>query len=123
MRKGALWNLRLPVFVVRFWVRKQMITSTNAHCRQDVPSVGCSKLVYFQRFSAVSFNPTVVCCLLQRRIHQNLKPRVKSLEYKTYSVYCQLKWEAIAYFSVLGKTDMFSILQTLLVQLSRLLDE
>ena len=45
-----------------FWEGKDLITMTIAHFGRDVPSVRNSVLPYSQVLSAVSLEPTIICC-------------------------------------------------------------
>ena len=45
-----------------FWEGKELITMTIAQCGRDVPSVKSSVLLCSQVLSAVSLEPTIICC-------------------------------------------------------------
>ena len=47
---------------ISFWEVKELITMTIAHCGRDVPSVKGSVLLCSQVLSAVSLEPTNICC-------------------------------------------------------------
>ena len=101
---------------------------TNVHCGGDVPAVRSCILLCSQLLSAVSLEPTIICCVggsadfiktLDTAPSQKagiqcsfnlLPPQIKKLMHKQS-------------FSVTGKIDMFSMVRTLLVRLSGLLDE
>ena len=105
-----------------------LVTMTIAQCGRDVPSVKSSVLLCSQLLSAISLEPTIICCVggsadfiksLHKSLSQkdgiqypfNLSPlQVEKLMHKTS-------------FSVMGTIDMFSMVRTLLVRLPGFLDE
>ena len=99
-----------------------------AQCGRDVPSVKSSVLLCSQLLSAVSLEPTIVCCAggsadfikaLDKAPNQKA-----GLQYPFNLLALQVeKLKHKPSFSVMGKIDMFSVVQTLLVTLSGLLDE
>ena len=113
---------------ISFWEGKELITMTIAHCGQDVPSVKSSVLLCSQVLSAVSLEPTIICCA------GGSADFIKALD-KAPSRKCGIQYpfnlvplqvEKLMHkpsFSVMGKIDMFSMVRTLLVRLSGLLDE
>ena len=113
---------------ISFWEGKDLVTMTIAQCGRDVPSVKSSVLLCSHFLSAISLEPTFICCgggsadfikSLDKARGQkggirypfNLLPlQIEKLMHKPS-------------FSVMGKIDMFSMVRTLLVRLSGLLDE
>ena len=47
---------------INFWEGKDLVTMTVAQCGRDVPSVKSSVLLCSQLLSAVSLEPTIICC-------------------------------------------------------------
>ena len=98
------------------------------HCGRDVPVVKGSVSMVGQLFSVVSTGPTIVCCggadsnfikILDR------DPTRKAGVQYLFSVK-PIQVEKLTHepsFSVMGKIDMFSMLRTLLLRLSGMLDE
>ena len=113
---------------ISFWEGKDLVTMTVALCGQDVPSVKSSVLHCSQVLSAMSLEPTIICCAggsadfieaLDKALTQKA-----GLQYQFNLLPLQIeKLMHKPSFSVMGKIDMFSMVQTLLVRLSGLLDE
>ena len=113
---------------ITFWVNRELVTMTFAHCGRDVPVMKSTVFLCSQLLSAVSTEPRIICCggsslefieALDKGPSQkagiqyqfSLSPmHVEKLMHKTS-------------FSVMAKIDMFSMLRTLLIRLSGLLDE
>ena len=47
---------------ISFLEGKELVTMAIAHCGRYVPAVGSCVLLYSQVFSAVSLEPTIICC-------------------------------------------------------------
>ena len=45
-----------------FWEEKELVTMTIAQCGRDVPAVRRCVLLCSQVLSAVSLEPTIICC-------------------------------------------------------------
>ena len=100
----------------------------NAQCGRDVPSVKSSVLLCSQLLSAISLEPAIICCAggsadffkaLDKAPNQKA-----GLQYPFNLVSLQVeKLMHKPSFSVMGKIDIFSMVRTLLVKLSGLLDE
>ena len=113
---------------ISFWEGKDLVTLTIARCGRDVPSVKSSVLLCSQVLSAISLEPTIFCCAggnanfikaLDKAPNQKA-----GLQYPFKFLPRQI--ERVMHkpsFSVMGKIDMFSMVRTLLVSLSGLLDE
>ena len=87
-----------------------------------------SVLLCSQLLSAISLEPTIICC--GGRSADSIKSLDKSPSQKAGIQYpfnlLPLQVEKLMHkpsFSVMGKIDMFSMVRTLLVRLSGLLDE
>ena len=113
---------------ISFWEGKNLVTMTVAQCGRDVPSVKSSVLLCSQVLSAVSLEPTIICCAGGSA--DFIKALDKAPSQKAGLQYpfnlLPLQVEKLMHkpsFSVLGKIDMFSMVRTLLVRLSGLLDE
>ena len=113
---------------INFWERKDLVTMTIAQCGRDVPSVRSSVLLCSQLLGAISLEPTIICC------GSGSADFIKSLEKApSQKVGIQYHFNLLPLqveqlmqtpsFSVMGKIDMFSMVRTLLVRLSGLLDE
>ena len=111
-----------------FWERKDLITLTIAHCGRDVSSVKSSVLLCCQVLSAVSFEPTIIYCAGGSTDFikaMNKAPSQKAgLQYPFNLLPLQIeKLMHMGSFRVMRKIEMFSMVRTLLVSLSGLLDE
>ena len=47
---------------ISFWEGKYLVTLAIAQCGQDVPSVKSSMLLCSQVLTAISLEPTIICC-------------------------------------------------------------
>ena len=132
--KDGVFSFVLKSLAVRrslglcFWEGKNLVMMVLTHCSRNVPVVKGNVSMVDQLLSVVSANPTIVCCggadidfikALDRYLTRkagdqypfSLSPvQVEELMHKPS-------------FSVMGKIDMFSMLRTLLVRLSGMLDE
>ena len=111
-----------------FWEGKQLVTITIAHCGRDVPSVKFSVLLCSQVLSAVSLEPTIICCAGGSADFIKALDRAPSQKARLQYPFnlLPLQVEKVMHkpsFSVMGKIDKFSMVRTLLVRLSGLLDE
>ena len=112
----------------RFWAGKELLTMTIAHCGPDVPSVQSSVLLCSQVLSAISSEPTIICCAGGspnfNKALDKTPNRKSGLQYPFNLLLLQIeKLMHKQSFIVMGKIDMFSMIWTLLVRLSGLLDE
>ena len=113
---------------ISLWEGKELITMTIAHCGRDVPSVKSSVLLCSQVLSAVSLEPTIICCAggsadFIKALDKAPGPK-GGIQYPFNLVPLQV--EKLMHKpspSIMGKIDMFSMVRTLLVRLSGLLDE
>ena len=110
-----------------FWEGKELVTVTIAHCGRDVPSVKSSVLLCSQVLSVVSLEPTIICCAGGSadfiKALDKAPSRKGGIQYPFNLVPLQVeKLMHKPSFSVMGKIDMFSMVRTLLVRLSGLLD-
>ena len=104
------------------------MTVAIAHCGRDVPAVRSCVLLCSQVLSVVSLEPTIICCAggsadFIKALDK--APNQKSGIQYPFSL-SLLQVEKLMHkpsFSVMGKIDMFSVIRTLLVRLSGLLDE
>ena len=110
-----------------FWEGKDLVTMVIAQCGRYVPSVK-SVLLCSQLLSAVSLEPKIICCAGGSA--DFIKALDKAPNQKAGLQYpfnlLALQVEKLMHkpsFSVMGKIDMFSMVRTLLVRLSGLLDE
>ena len=113
---------------ISFWEGKYLVTMPVALCGRDVLAVRSCVLLCSQLLSAVSLEPTFICCvggsadfikILDKALSQKA-----GIEYPFNLV--PLQFEKLMHkpsFSVMGKIDMFSMVRMLLVRLSGLLDE
>ena len=113
---------------INFWKGKDLVTMTIAQCGRDVPSVKSSVLLCSQLLSAISLEPTIICC--GGGSANFIKSLDKAPSQKVGIQYpfnlLPLQVEKLMHkpsFSVMGKIDMFSMVRTLLLRLSGLLDE
>ena len=134
VRREKVYSLELTAsssrrgLSISFWEGKELITMTIAHCGRDVPSVKSSLLLCSQVLSVVSLEPTIICCAGGSadfiKAFDKAPCRKGGIQYPFHLV--QLQVEKLMHrpsFSVMGKIDMFSMMRTLLVRLSGLLDE
>ena len=113
---------------ISFWEGKDLVTMTIAQCGRDVPSVKSSVLLCSHLLSAMSLESTIICCWGGSA--DFLKSLDKAPSQKAGKQYpfnlLPLQVEKLMHkpsFSVMGKIHMFSMVRTLLVRLSGLLDE
>ena len=113
---------------IGFWEGKELVTVAIAHCGRDVPAVRSCVLLCSQMLSVVSLEPTIICCAGGSA--DFIKALDKAPSQKSGIQYpfslSSLQVEKLMHkpsFSVMGKIDMFSVIRTLLVRLSGLLDE
>ena len=134
LEREKVYSLELTTTSVRrklsisFWEGKDLVTMVIAQCGRDVPSVKSSVLLCSQLLSAVSLEPTIICCAAGSA--DFIKALDKAPNQKAGLQYpfnlLALQVEKLMHkpsFSVMGKIDMFSMVRTLLVRLSGLLDE
>ena len=101
---------------------------TVAQCGRDVPAVRSCVLLCSQLLSAVSLEPTIICCAggtADFNKSMDKAPNQKAgIQYPFTLIPFQV--EKLMHkpgFSVMGKIDMFSMVRTLLVRFSGWLDE
>ena len=132
--KEGVLSLELKNLAVRrslslcFWEGKNLVMIALTHCSRDFPVVKGNVSLVGQLLSVVSANPTIVCCggadsdfikALDRD-----PTRKAGVQYPFHLSSVQVeKLMHKPSFSVMGKIDMFSMLRTLLVRLSGMLDE
>ena len=110
------------------WEGMDLITMTIAHCGRDVPAVKSCVSLCSQLLSAVSLEPTIICCAGGSAdfIKALDKARSQKAGIQSHFNSLPLQIEKLVdkpSFSVMGKFDLFSMVRTLLVRLSGLLDE
>ena len=111
-----------------FWDGKNLVMLALTHCGRDVPVVKGNVSMVGQLLSVMSTGPTIVCCVgvnsdFIEALDRN--PTGKAGEQNPFSLK-RVQVEKLMHkhsFSVMGKIDMFSMLKTLLVRLSGMLDE
>ena len=109
---------------ISFWEGKDLVTMTVAQCGRDVPSVKSSVLLCSQVLSAISLEPTIICGADFNNSLDKAPNQKAGLQYPFNLLPLQI--EKLLHkpsFSLMGKIDMFSMVRTLLVRLSGLLDE
>ena len=111
-----------------FWEGKELVTMIIAHCGRDVPVVKSNVLLSSQLLSAVSTEPRKVCSggssLEFIKALDKTSSQKAGIQYAfNLSPVLVEKMMHKPSFSVMGKVDMFSMLRTLLIRLSGLLDE
>ena len=113
---------------ITFWEGKELVAMTIAHCGRDVPVMKSTVLLSLQLLSAVSTEPRIICC--GGSSLEFIKALAKAPSQKAGIQYpfslSPMHVEKLMHkpsFSVMGKNDMFSMLRTLLIRLSGLLDE
>ena len=111
-----------------FWEGKNLVMMALTHCRRDVPVVKGNVSMVGQLLSVVSMGPTIVCC--GGADSDFIKALDKDPTRKAGVQYplclSPVQVEKLMHkpsFGVTGKIDMFSMLRTLLVRLSGMLDE
>ena len=113
---------------IRFWEGKELVTLAVAHCGRDGPAVRSCVLLCSQILSAVSLEPTIICCAGGSVDFIKALDKAPSLKAGIQYPFnlLPLQIEKLMHkpsFSVMGKIDMFSMVRTLLVWLSGSLDE
>ena len=106
-----------------FWEVKGLVTMTIAHCGRDVPAVRNCVLLCSQVLSAVSLEPSIICCAGWSADFSKSLDKATSqkagIQYPFISLPLQVeKLKHKPSFSVMGKNDMFSMVRTLLVSFS-----
>ena len=111
-----------------FWEGRELVTVTVAHSGREVNVVKSNVLLSSQLLSAVSIEPRIICC--GGSSLEFIKALDKAPSQKTGIQYpfslSPVHIEKLMHkpcFNVMGKTDMFSMLRTLLIWLGGLLDE
>ena len=111
-----------------FWEVKELVTMTIALWGLDVPFVKSNVFLSSQLLSAMSTEPRIICC--RRSSLEFIKALDKAASQRTSIQYpfslSTVHVEKLMHkqsFSVMGKTDMLSMMRTLLNWLSGLLDE
>ena len=113
---------------ITFWEGRELVTMTIAHCGRDVPVMKSTVLLCSQLLSAVSTELRIICCggsSLEFIKALDTAPSQKAGIQYPFSL-SPMHVEKLMHqpsFSVMGKIDMFSMLRTLLIRLSGLLDE
>ena len=113
---------------ITFWEGIEFVTMIIAHCGRDVPVVKSNVLLSPQLLSAVSTEPPIICCggsSLDFMKALDKSPSQKAGIQYPFSL-SPVHVEKLMHkpsFSVMGKIDMFSMLRTLVIRLSGLLDE
>ena len=113
---------------ISFWEGKDLVTMAVAQCGRDIPAERSCVLLCSQLLSAVSLELTIICCAGGSadfiKSLDNAPNQKSAIQYP----FNLLPWQVKKLmhkpsFSVMGKMDMFSMVRTLLVRLSGLLDE
>jgi len=99
-----------------------------ANCGRDVPVVKSNVLLSSHLLSAISTEPRIICCggsnLEVIKAPDRAPSQKAGIQYPfSLSLVHIEKLMHKPSFSVMGKVDMFSMLRTLLIRLSGLLDE
>ena len=132
--KEGVFSLELKSLAVRrslslcFWEGKNLVMMALTHCSRDVPVVKGNLAMVGQLLSVVSTDPTIVCCGGADSYFFKALDRDPTRKAGVQYPFClsPVQVEKLMHkpnFSVLGKIDMFSLLRTLLVRLSGMLDE
>ena len=113
---------------ISFWEGKELVTVTLAHCGRDVPVKKSNFLLMSQLLGAVSTEPRVICCGGSSLDFIKALDQAPCQKAGIQYPFClsPVHVEKLMHkpsFSVMGRIDMFSMLRTLLVRLSGLLDE
>ena len=113
---------------ITFWEGRELVTMTIAHCGRNVPVMKSNVLLSSQLLSAVSTEPRIICfsgCSLEfiKALDKSLSQKA-GIQYPfSFSPMVVEKLMHKPSFSVMGKIEKFSMLRTLLIRLSGLLDE
>ena len=132
--KEGVFSLELKSLAVRrslslcFWEGKNIVMMVLTHCSRDVPVVQGYVSMVDQLLSVVSTDPTIVCCGGADSDFVKALDRDPTRKAGVQYPFClsPLQVEKLMHkpsFSVMGKIGMFSMLRTLLVRLSGMLDE
>ena len=113
---------------ISFWEGKDSVTMTVGQCGRDVPSVKVSVILCSQVLSAISLEPTFICCAGGSAdfIQALDEASDQKAELQCPFNLLPLQIEKVMHqpsFSVMGRIDMFSMVRTLLVRLPGLLDK
>ena len=111
-----------------FWEGKNLVMMALTHCGRDVLVVKGNVSMVGQLLSVVSRGPTIVCCGGAGSDFIKTLDRDPTRKAGVQYLFClkSVQVEKLMQkpsFSVMGKIDMFSMLRTLLVRLSGMLDE
>ena len=114
--------------ILCFWEGKHLVMMALTHSSGDVPVVKGNVSIVGQLLSVVSANPTIVCCGCADSDFIKALDRDPTRKAGVQYPFClsPVQVEKLMHkpnFSVMGKIDMFSMLRTLLVRLSGMLDE
>ena len=128
-KEGAL-SLEFKCSAVRrirclcFWERRNLVMMALAYCIRDVPLVKGNVSMVAQLLSVVSAGPIIVCCggdFIKALDRDPTRKAGVQYTFNLSSVQVE-KFMHKANFSVMEKIDIFSMLSTLLVRLSGMLD-
>ena len=113
---------------IRFWEGKELVTMAVAQYGRDVAAVRSCVLLCSQLLSAVSLEPTINCCVGRSADFIKTLDTSPSQKAGTQNLFnlLPLQMELLMHkpsFSVMGRTDMFSMVRALLVRLSGVLVE
>ena len=113
---------------LRFWEGKNLVMMALTHCGRDVPVVNSNVSKVVQLLSVASANPTIVCCGGADSDFIKALDRDPTRKAGVQYPFClsPVQVEKLMHkpnFIVMGEIDMFSMLRTLLVRLSGMLDE
>ena len=132
--KEAVLSLEFKSSAVRrslslcFWEGKNLTMMALTYCSRDVAVVKGNVSMVGQLLSVVSGNPTIVCCGGADSDFIKALDRDPTRKAGVQYPFClsPVQVEKLMHkpsFSVMGKIDMFSMLMTLLIRLSGMLDE
>ena len=111
-----------------FWKRKNLVMMAITHCGRDVPVVKSNVSTVGQLLSVESTGPTIVCCggadsdFIKALDRDPTRKAGVQYPFSLNPVQVETLMHKPS-FSVMGKIDMFSMLRTMLVRLSGMLDE
>ena len=132
-KKGVL-SLEFKCSAVRrslslcFWEGKNLVMMALTHCRRDVPVVKGNVSMVGHLLCVVSMGPTIVYCggadsdLIETLDRDPTRKAGVQYFFSLNPVQVVKLMHKLS-FSVMGKIDIFSMLRTLLVRLSGMLDE
>ena len=111
-----------------FWEGKNLVMMALTQCSRDVPMLKGNVSMVGQLLSVASTDPTMVCCGGADSDFIKALDRDPTRKAGVQYPFClsPVQVEKLMHkpsFSVMGKIDMFSMLRTLLVRLSGMLDE